>query len=85
MPDRSRSGRSLEQLLPLLDDPAEWRIFGRHGMLIGSAATLRLAVEEARSLEIRGTRAVAIVLAPDSDIIVFSAQITLLAERIARQ
>jgi hypothetical protein len=85
MPDRSRSGRTVEQLLALLDDPAEWRLYGRHGVLIGSAASLRAAVEEAKSLETRGTRTVAIVLGPDSDIIVFSAQITLLAERIAKQ
>ena len=85
MPDRLRTRRSLEQLEALLDEPAEWKLYGGHGVRVGTMASLRLAVNEAKRLGTGPMGVVAITLAPANDIIVFSAQLTHLANRLAAQ
>src|SRR5664279_5255515 len=71
MPDRSLAFRSDEGLAAILDEPTVWKLVGRHRVVLGTAETLREAVQMAGDTVRRGGWVVAVVREPDSDIVVF--------------
>jgi hypothetical protein len=83
MPDRSASFRSDEHLAAILDEPNDWTVNGPRGVVLGTANSLRIAIEMAGEFYRWGGRVVYVARKPSSDVIVFMAQIQKLMQRLA--
>ena len=75
MLDRSSAYRTDADLASILDDACDWKLTGRHRLVLGHAESLRDAVEMARTVVRQGSWVVAMTREPARDIVVFSAQI----------
>ena len=75
----SSARRSDDQLLAILDQPADWTVNGRAGCVLGIAYTLRDAIRGVFEYEASGQHVFAVCRQPGSEIILFREQVERLA------
>ena len=75
--------RSDGQLGLILYETAKWTLTGRQGMTLSEVASLRLAVDKAVEVTASGLDVVALVRRRPAEIVVFSGQIAILADRVS--
>jgi hypothetical protein len=74
------SHQTYEQLVAILDETAEWTLLGERGKRLGSALTLRAAVEQAMVCQASNWSIMSLCRQPDDEIIVFLGQINRLSQ-----
>jgi hypothetical protein len=83
MDDLQSSRRTDEQLEAILSETGVWVVNGRQGRVLGSAASLRRALDRAAEYAVSGAVVVALCRMPSDQIIVFPDQIERLRKLIA--
>jgi hypothetical protein len=75
--------RTDDELEWMLAETHDWEILGRNGAVLGRAAGLAHAIDQARRFSVSGARVAALSRLPTHDIIVFQGQINRVRESAA--
>ena len=75
--------RTDEQLEAILAETGHWVVYGKRGVVLFTAATLRRALDKSAQLSASGAVVIAICRLPSDNIIVFPEQIERLQKIIA--
>jgi hypothetical protein len=77
------SHRTYEQLVSILDEVSDWTVLGEHGKRLGSALSLRGAIEKTMILQGTKWSIMSLCRQPGDDIIVFLGQINRLSQALS--
>jgi 2-methylisocitrate lyase-like PEP mutase family enzyme len=85
MANHQSNRRTDEQLIAILAETGDWVVNGRHGEALCCTASLRVAIERAKTYASSGAVVVALCRLPCDNIIISAAQIVRLGKAVERR